>query len=35
MIQQKSVEMLFALPPNKRSLADLQRAIDQASHAQK
>ncbi|KAJ3576752.1 hypothetical protein NP233_g216 [Leucocoprinus birnbaumii] len=35
MIQQKSAEMLFALPPNKRSLADLQRVIEQASHAQK
>ncbi|KAF5351734.1 hypothetical protein D9756_007677 [Leucocoprinus leucothites] len=35
MIQQKSAEMLFTLPPNKRSLADLQRVIEQASHAQK
>jgi len=35
MIQQKSAEMLFALPPNKRSLSDLQRVIEQASHAQK
>jgi RNA polymerase-associated protein CTR9 len=35
MIQQKSAEMLFALPSNKRTLADLQRVIDQASHAQR
>ena len=35
MIQQKSAEMLFALPPAKRSLSDLQRVIEQASHAQK
>jgi len=35
MTQQKSAEMLFALPPNKRSLSDLQRVIEQASHAQK
>ncbi|KAF9449178.1 RNA polymerase II-associated protein [Macrolepiota fuliginosa MF-IS2] len=35
MIQQKSAEMLFALPPAKRTLSDLQQVIDQASHAQK
>ncbi|KAJ8515561.1 hypothetical protein ONZ45_g7046 [Pleurotus djamor] len=35
MIQQKSAEMLFALPPAKRTLKDLQRAIDYAGHAQK
>ncbi|KAF8893448.1 RNA polymerase II-associated protein [Infundibulicybe gibba] len=35
MIQQKSAEMLFAIPPAKRSLKDLQKVIDQASHAQK
>ncbi|EKM80576.1 hypothetical protein AGABI1DRAFT_126637 [Agaricus bisporus var. burnettii JB137-S8] len=35
MIQQKSAEMLFALPSAKRTLADLQRVIEWASHAQK
>jgi len=35
MIQQKAAEMLFAIKPSKRSLKDLQRAIDQAGHAQK
>ena len=35
MIQQKSVEMLFALPPPKRSSSDLQRVIDQAQNAQR
>ncbi|KAL0956914.1 hypothetical protein HGRIS_003018 [Hohenbuehelia grisea] len=35
MIQQKSAEMLFAIPPSKRTLKDLKRAIDQAGHAQK
>ncbi|KAF6763213.1 RNA polymerase II-associated protein [Ephemerocybe angulata] len=35
MIQQKAAEMLFSLPPAKRTLKDLQRVIDQATHAQK
>ncbi|KAF8513907.1 RNA polymerase II-associated protein [Hysterangium stoloniferum] len=35
MIQQKATELLFAMPPAKRSLEDLKRAIDQANHAQK
>lgn len=35
MIQQKSAELLFSLPPAKRSLADLQRGIAHAVHAQK
>jgi hypothetical protein len=35
MVQQKAAEMLFAISPAKRSLGDLQRAIDQAAHAQK
>lgn len=35
MIQQKSAEMLFSIPPPKRTLKDLQRVIDQATHAQK
>jgi RNA polymerase-associated protein CTR9 len=35
MIQQKSAEMLFATPPSKRTLRDLQTVIDQAAHAQK
>ncbi|KIY52457.1 RNA polymerase II-associated protein [Fistulina hepatica ATCC 64428] len=34
MIQQKSAEMMFTLPPEKRTLVDLQRAIHQATHAQ-
>ncbi|KAJ3802188.1 RNA polymerase II-associated protein [Lentinula aff. detonsa] len=33
MIQQKSAEMLFSLPPAKRTLKDLQRVIDMAQHA--
>ncbi|KAF9269021.1 RNA polymerase II-associated protein [Marasmius fiardii PR-910] len=35
MIQQKSAEMLFLLKPEKRKLDDLQRVIEQATHAQK
>lgn len=35
MIEQKAAEMLFAVNPSKRSLKDMQRAIDQAGHAQK
>jgi RNA polymerase-associated protein CTR9 len=35
MIQQKSAELLFSINVTKRSLKDLQRAIDSAAHAQK
>ncbi|KAJ4488867.1 RNA polymerase II-associated protein [Lentinula edodes] len=35
MIQQKSAEMLFSLPPAKRTLKDLQRVIEMAQHAHK
>ena len=35
MIQQKAAELLISVPPAKRSLKDLQRAIEQAAHAQK
>jgi RNA polymerase-associated protein CTR9 len=35
MIQQKAAEMLFALPPTKRTLIDLQAAIAQAEHGQR
>jgi RNA polymerase-associated protein CTR9 len=35
MIEQKAAEMLFAVNSSKRSLKDMQRAIDQAGHAQK
>lgn len=35
MIQQKAAEMLLSIPPAKRSLKDLQRAIEQAQQAQK
>ncbi|PCH35997.1 RNA polymerase II-associated protein [Wolfiporia cocos MD-104 SS10] len=35
MIQQKAAEMLMSIPPAKRSLNDLQKAIEQATHAQK
>ncbi|KAI0694996.1 RNA polymerase II-associated protein [Cerioporus squamosus] len=35
MIQQKAAELMMAVPPAKRSLKDLQRAIEQAAHAQK
>jgi len=35
MIQQKSAELLFSLPSAKRTLADLERGIARAVHAQK
>lgn len=35
MIEQKAAELLFAVNPAKRSLKDMQRAIDQAGHAQR
>jgi RNA polymerase-associated protein CTR9 len=35
MIQQKSAELLFSLAPAKRSLAELERGIARAVHAQK
>ena len=35
MIEQKSAEMLFSIPAQKRTLKDLQRVIEQAKHAQK
>ena len=35
MIQQKAAELLISVPPAKRSLKDLQKAIEQAGHAQK
>lgn len=35
MIMQKAAEMMFALPPAKRQVKDLQRAIGQGSQAQK
>ncbi|KAH9988468.1 RNA polymerase II-associated protein [Russula compacta] len=35
MIQQKSAELLFSLAPTKRTLADLERGIARAVHAQK
>lgn len=35
MIQQKAAELLFSMPPAKRSLDDLRHAIEQAGHAQK
>lgn len=35
MIQQKAAELLFGLPPAKRSLNDLSRAITQATLAQR
>ena len=35
MIQQKSAELLFSLQPGKRTLADLERGIARAVHAQK
>lgn len=35
MIMQKAAEMLFAIPPAKRSLADLEKAVQQAVEAQK
>lgn len=33
-IEQKSAQMLFAIPPNKRTMVDLRQAIAQAEHAQ-
>jgi hypothetical protein len=35
MIEQKAAEMLFSVAPAKRTLADLEKAINQAGHAQK
>jgi RNA polymerase-associated protein CTR9 len=35
MIEQKAAEMLFSLPPDKRSLVDLESAVKHAGHAQK
>ncbi|CDO69163.1 hypothetical protein BN946_scf185042.g65 [Trametes cinnabarina] len=35
MIQHKAAELLMSVPPAKRSLKELQRAIEQASHGQK
>ncbi|KAF8334987.1 uncharacterized protein EI90DRAFT_3144919 [Cantharellus anzutake] len=35
MIEQKAGELMFALPPDKRTLADLQSGIAHAVHAQK
>lgn len=35
MIQQKSAELLFSINVAKRTLKDLQKVIDSASHAQK
>ncbi len=35
MIEQKAGELMFTLPPDKRSLADLQAGIGHAVHAQK
>ena len=35
MIEQKAAELLLSVPPAKRSLKELERAIEQASHAQK
>ncbi|KAI0368298.1 RNA polymerase II-associated protein [Pilatotrama ljubarskyi] len=35
MIQQKAAELLMSVPPAKRSLKDLQKAIEQATHGQK
>ena len=35
MIQQKAAELLVTVPPQKRSIKDLQRAIEQATHGQK
>ncbi|KAJ7049931.1 RNA polymerase II-associated protein [Mycena amicta] len=35
MIQQKSVELMFALPTTKRTLKDLKRSIEHATNAQK
>jgi len=35
MIQQKFAELLFSINVAKRTLKDLQKAIDSATHAQK
>jgi len=35
MIQQKSAELLFSVNVMKRTVKDLQRSIDSATHAQK
>ncbi|KIK69347.1 hypothetical protein GYMLUDRAFT_214453 [Collybiopsis luxurians FD-317 M1] len=35
MIEQKSAEMLFSIPPAKRTLKDLERVIEMAQHALK
>ncbi|KAI0759855.1 RNA polymerase II-associated protein [Trametes elegans] len=35
MIQQKAAELLMSVPPAKRSLKDMQKAIEQATHGQK
>jgi hypothetical protein len=35
MIQQKAAELLFSIPPSKRSLEDLKHAVEQAGHAQR
>ncbi|KAF8709624.1 Tetratricopeptide repeat, partial [Rhizoctonia solani] len=35
MIEQKAAEMLFALPPDKRTLIDLESAVQHAGHSQK
>ena len=35
MIEQKAAEMVFSLPPTKRTLKDLRRVVELASHAQK
>ena len=35
MIEQKAAEMVFSLPPTKRTLKDLRRVVELASYAQK
>lgn len=35
MIQQKAAELMISVPPAKRSLKDLQKAVEQAGRAQK
>ncbi|KAG8733688.1 hypothetical protein FRC11_004002 [Ceratobasidium sp. 423] len=35
MIEQKAAEMLFSLPPDKRTLTELESAVQHAGHAQK
>jgi RNA polymerase-associated protein CTR9 len=34
MLEQKAAELLFSVPPSKRTLPDLTKAIEQATHAQ-